>query len=870
MSRSITSQSNLKHLSQEWTEQNPLSKKEESPDGIYVVKAKVHNLKNINVFIPRNKITVITGLSGSGKSSLAFDTIYAEGQRRYLESLSVYARYFIDQLEKPDVEDIFGLSPVICIDQKTINRNPRSTVGTVTEMYDYLRLLYAKVGEVFCPEHQVPLKGRSEEAIVNEIMNQPEKDTHLFLSPIIRGKKGEFQKELRHLLSVGFDKARIDGEWKDLHRIYRLVKKEKHYIDLLVDRLPIEKKYEARIRETVTRALSMSGGYLKMLKADDTQAEKEKIYSLHYACPECGHAAIEPEPGLFSFNSAKGACPHCNGTGLSYFDEELEEFPEACPICEGARLCKEALQVKINNLNIAEAGSLDASQLGKFLKSVKFQKKSKQLITDKIVEPLLLHIEFLKTLGSGYLSFNRSIATLSGGEAQRIRLVSQLSSPLIGVLYILDEPSIGLHPRDHGKILSVLKKIRDYGNTVIMVEHDEESIRQADRVIDLGPGAGTHGGIVIAEGTVPEIEKNNKSLTGTYLSRKKNIPLLKSLYNKKNPVLTLRGAKAHNLKNIDVSIPLGCLIGVSGVSGSGKSTLIRDTLYPALLNHLNNTEKKSVGAFKEIEGLEQIEKAIQIDQKPIGRTPRSVPATYTGLFQMIRILFSHLPASRMRGYKPGYFSFNVKGGRCEKCLGGGYIKMEMGFLPNVFTLCSECQGNRYREDILNIRYRGKNIFEVLDMTVSQALTFFKNHSYIYNRLAFLQEVGLGYIKLGQSSTTLSGGEAQRIKLSRELSKTVKGHIFYILDEPTTGLHFEDIKKLVELLRKLVRKGRTVVVIEHNIEVLKSSDYLIDLGPEGGEEGGYLIAAGKPSEVAKNSRSWTGKYLKPFFTKIQSK
>lgn len=862
MRRSITSKT--KTLIPEIKGQSPLSEKGESPDGIHVIGAREHNLKNINVFIPRNKITVITGLSGSGKSSLAFDTIYAEGQRRYLESLSVYARYFIDQLEKPDVEDIFGLSPVICIDQKTINRNPRSTVGTVTEMYDYLRLLYTKVGEVFCPEHQVPLKGRSEETIITEIMNQPEKETYLFLSPIIRGKKGEFQKELRHLLSVGFDKARINGEWKDLHRIYRLVKKEKHYIDLLIDRLPIEKKYEARIRETVARALSMSGGYLKMLKADDTQEGKEKMYSLHYACPECGHAAMEPEPGLFSFNSAKGACPHCNGTGLSYCDEELEEFPEACPICEGARLCKEALQVKINNLNIAEAGGLDASKLALFLRSLKFQKKSKQLISDKIIEPLLLNIEFLKTLGSGYLSFNRSITTLSGGEAQRIRLVSQLSSPLIGVLYILDEPSIGLHPKDHGKILSILKKLRNQGNTVIVVEHDEESIRQADKVIDLGPGAGAQGGIITAEGTVQEIEKNSKSLTGAYLSRKKNIPLLPSLYNKKNPVLTLEGARGHNLKNIDVSIPLGCLVCVSGVSGSGKSTLIRDTLYPALLNHLNNTNKKSAGTFKNIKGLECIEKAIQIDQKPIGRTPRSVPATYTGLFQMIRILFSHLPTARMRGYKPGYFSFNVRGGRCEKCLGGGYIKMEMGFLPNVFTLCSECRGNRYREDILNIRYRGKNIFDVLNMTVSQALTFFKNHSYVYSRLVFLEEVGLGYIKLGQSSTTLSGGEAQRIKLSRELAKIVKGHILYILDEPTTGLHFEDIKKLVELLRKLVRKGRTVVVIEHNIEVLKSSDYLIDLGPEGGEEGGYLIAAGRPEEVAKNRKSHTGKYLKPFF------
>ena len=838
-----------------------LSNKKLISDGIHIVGAREHNLKNISVFIPRNKMTVITGLSGSGKSSLAFDTIYAEGQRRYLESLSVYARYFIDQLEKPDVEDIIGLSPAICIDQKTISHNPRSTVGTVTEMYDYLRLLYTKVGKVFCPEHQIPLQGRNQEGIINEIMGLPPEQTLLFLSPIVRGKKGEFQKELRQLLSLGYDKARIDGEWKDLHRVYRLVKKETHHIDLLVDRLPIEKKHAGRIREAVEKALSMSGGYLKM--ANPNVQGDEKMYSLHYSCPYCGYASVEPEPGLFSFNSSKGACPHCNGTGLNYYEEDMEEFLEICPVCNGDRLRAEALQVKIKGLNISQAGSLSVHKLAEFLKSLKFQ-KSKKLIADKIIEPVLLHIDFLKALGSDYLSFNRSISTLSGGEAQRIRLVSQLSSPLIGVLYILDEPSIGLHPRDHGKILSILKKIRDRGNTIIMVEHDEESIRQADKVIDLGPGAGTHGGTVIAEGTVSQIEKNKNSLTGAYLSRKESIPVLPSLYNAKKPVLVLKGARQHNLKNIDVSIPLGCLVGVSGVSGSGKSTLIRDTFYPALLNYLNGEREKPVGVYSDIKGLEFIEKAIQIDQKPIGRTPRSVPATYTGIFQMIRVLFSHLPGSKMKGYKLGYFSFNVTGGRCEKCLGGGYIKMEMGFLPNVFVLCDECQGKRYREDILNIKYKDKNIFQILDMTVSQALEFFKNHSYIFQRLSFLQEVGLGYVKLGQSSTTLSGGEAQRIKLSRELAKNARGHILYILDEPTTGLHFHDIKKLVELLRKLVRKDRTVVVIEHNLDVLKSCDYLIDLGPEGGEAGGYVVATGKPEEVAKHSKSHTGKYLKSFF------
>lgn len=830
-------------------------------DGIHVVGAREHNLKNISVFIPRNKITVITGLSGSGKSSLAFDTIYAEGQRRYLESLSVYARYFIDQLKRPDVEEIWGLSPSICINQRAISNNPRSTVGTVTEMYDYLRLLYAKVGEVFCPTHRIPLKSRTMGEIMEEVLNRPEKEACLLLSPVARGKKGEFQKEFRSFLAAGFDKARIDGEWKDLHRIYRLVKKESHYIDLLIDRLPLERKNEERIRKAVERALSMSGGYLKL----DTTKGTEIMYSLHYACPYCGYSAVDPEPGLFSFNSPKGACRHCNGTGLKYVDEDLEEEDkEVCPLCLGDRLCREALQVKVQGMNIAKAASLSSEKLSQFLRSLKL-KKSKQLIADKIIEPILFHIDFLKALGTGYLSFNRSVSSLSGGEAQRIRLVSQLSSPLIGVLYVLDEPSIGLHPKDHGKILSVLKTIRDRGNTIIMVEHDEESIRQADQVIDLGPGAGDHGGAITAMGTVKQIEKDKNSLTGAYLSRRETIPRLPSLYSQENPVLALTGAKEHNLKNIDVSIPLGCLVGISGVSGSGKSTLIKDTLYPVLLNHLNGGEKKKLtGAYKDIKGLEPIQKALQINQRPIGRTPRSVPATYTGVFQMIRVLFSQLPAARMKGHKPGHFSFNVSGGRCEKCLGGGYIKMEMGFLPNVFALCSECQGHRYGPGILDIKYKGKNIFEVLDMTVSQALLFFQNHPYISSRLSFLEEVGLGYIRLGQSSTTLSGGEAQRIKLSRELAKNTKGHILYILDEPTTGLHFHDIKKLIELLRKLVRKSRTVVVIEHNLDVLKSCDYLIDLGPEGGEEGGYVVATGRPEEVAKAKKSHTGKYLKPFF------
>ena len=838
------------------------------PDGVYVFGARSHNLKNINVFIPRNKITVVTGLSGSGKSSLAFDTVYAESRRRYLESFSVYARHFIDQLEKPDVEDIFGLSPSISIDQKTISYNPRSTVGTVTEMYDFLRLLYAKTGEAFCPEHRLPLQGQSQDKIEREIMS--EKRSLWILSPVIRNGRGEFQKELRYLRSVGFDRVRIDGEWKDLHRIYRLTATSRHSLDLLVDRLsPESEKHEKRVCEAIERALSMSGGYIKVM---DPKTGRETMHSLHYACPVCGHAACRPSPSLFSFNSPIGACRRCHGTGLSFFvEEETDETPEPCPACLGARLSKEALQVQIQGKNIAEAGDLDALRLEEFLRSLSFQ-KSKKLIADQITEPLLTSLDFLQTLGAGYLSLNRAVSTLSGGEAQRVRLISQLSSPLIGVLYVLDEPSIGLHPRDHGKILSVLRKIRDRGNTVVMVEHDEAGIRSADKVIDLGPGAGAAGGFVTAEGTVRQIEKNPDSLTGLWLSRKRSIPQVKSLYSGKNPKLKLRGASLYNLKNIDVSIPLGCLVGVSGVSGSGKSSLVRGTLFPALQRQegasravKKRAARKPLFPFlKAADGLDLIDRAIQIDQKPIGRTPRSVPATYTGLFNMIRLLFSELPESRMRGRSPGDFSFNVTGGRCETCQGGGSCKLEMGFLPNAFTVCNDCQGRRYREDILNIRYKGKNIYDVLNMTAGEAFEFFKNHSFIRGRLSFLKETGLEYIKLGQSSVTLSGGEAQRIKLSRELAKTVKGHILYILDEPTTGLHFEDVRKLIELLRKLALKGRTVLVIEHNTEVLKSCDYLIDLGPDGGERGGEVVFEGPPALAAKASSSQTGRFLKPYF------
>ncbi len=831
-----------------------------SKDGVSIFGARENNLKNINVFIPRNQITVITGLSGSGKSTLAFDTIYGEGQRRYLESLSIYARYFIDQMKKPEVDVIYGLSPSIAIHQKTISHNPRSTVGTATDIYDYLRLLYARLGEVFCPKHNVSLKSQTVEEIVFDIENHFQGKRLSVLSPIARGKKGEFVKEVNYCLSLGFDRARINGKWLDLGRFHKLPKRKDHYIDILLDQLTISKKNQERIYESVKVALTLSDGYIKI---EDGKGF-EKSYSLKFSCPLCDYNFLDLEPKIFSFNSPTGACPSCNGTGLSYVEEEesedeIEDYDnKVCPQCKGYRIRKEALNVKINNRDIAEVGNLSSEDLCKFIKSLKF-KGSKKIVASKIIEKLLFHLSFLNDLSLNYLSLNRSLSTLSGGEAQRVRLASQLSSPVIGVLYVLDEPSIGLHSKDHGRILNVLELIRDRGNTVIMVEHDAESICHADKVIDLGPGAGIHGGHLMAEGTLEEIKKNKKSLTGSYLSGKKVIPHYSSSYTGKENFLEFKNLKENNLKNIDIKIPLGRFVGVSGVSGSGKSTLVNGIIYPILSNYLNSI-KRYESSCKEVKGLEFVERVVQINQKPIGRTPRSNPVTYIGVFSMIRSLFSQLPESRLRAYTPNYFSFNVKGGRCENCMGAGSIKLEMRFLANVYTTCEICNGKRYYPEILNITYRGKNISDILNMTVSEAEEFFKNHKFIHHKLKFLKDVGLGYIALGQSSTTLSGGEAQRIKLSRELSKKTKGHTFYILDEPTTGLHFQDVEKLISLLRQLVEQKNTVLIIEHHLDVLKSCDYLIDLGPEGGERGGNVIALGSPQQVAKNKKSHTGFYL----------
>ena len=831
-------------------------------DGIQVLGAREHNLKNINVFIPRNKITLITGLSGSGKSTLAFDTLYGEGQRRYLESLSVYARYFIDQMKKPKVDSIYGLSPSIAINQKTISFNPRSTVGTLTETYDFLRLLYARIGKVHCPVHKIALKNQTAEEIVHDISKAPKTYPLLILSPLARGKKGEFVKELNHCLSLGFDRARIDGKWRDLGQIHKLEKRKDHYIDILIDHITWDKGYQNRISKAVEKALMFSSSSVRA----ENKEGFEKSYSLDFSCPQCDYNFLDLEPKLFSWNSPKGACPACNGTSLVYDEEfsigEESDLNEICPKCKGSRLRPEALGVKIKALNIHQVNSMNIKQLKKFIESLQFS-GLQQKISDKIKKPLCDRLSFLIELNLDYLSLNRSLSSLSGGEAQRVRLAGQLSSPVVGVMYVLDEPSIGLHPKDHHCILNAVKKIRDRGNTVVIVEHDEESIRQSDKIIDLGPGAGVHGGFLIAEGTLEEIKKNKKSLTGAYLSKRKTIPLYKSLKLDKAPQLKLRGLRANNLKNINLDVPLSCLVGVSGVSGSGKSSLVTDTIYPLLSNFINKTNRP-VGAYSKVYGLEQIKRVVSINQKPIGRTPRSNPVTYVGVFQLIRNFFALLPESKVRGWTTGSFSFNVPGGRCENCKGAGSIKLEMRFLPDVHTTCEVCQGKRYHPEILNITYKNKNIYDVLNMSVEEAVQFFKNHPHIHHRLNFLKKVGLSYISLGQSSLTLSGGEAQRVKLSKELSKKTNVHSFYILDEPTTGLHFQDVENLMSILRQLRDQGHTVLVIEHHLDILKSCDHLIDLGPEGGEGGGKIVAQGSVQEVIDNPNSWTGKYLNPYF------
>jgi len=958
---------------------------------ISVRGARQHNLKNINVDIPRNTFTVITGLSGSGKSSLAFDTIYAEGQRRYVESLSAYARQFLDQLEKPDVDSVEGLSPAISIEQKTVSRSPRSTVGTVTEIYDYLRLLFSSVGTPHCHQCDAPITRQSVEQIVTGILEMPEGERVMILAPIVRGRKGEFKKELEKFNKDGFLRARIDGAMRQLDEEIILEKRKNHTIEVVVDRLLIKDGVKERLTESVKTALRLTGGAVLVSVVDG----EEKLYSEKMACVNCGINIAQLEPRSFSFNSSYGACKRCQGLGVvmemdankilpdrtqivskikflneedkaggkflqsaltaiieRYEEDNLEEekgrkgeketkakapkskikdrrskidslqnlpfnelpeevlnsfwhgtkkrltfkqgtykyeaewkgalramrerletpptekiknaleelvAPIVCPVCDGKRLQPESLAVKVGNLGINDYVSLSLDASLEKVENIKLNAREEK-IAGLVLREIRDRLRFLQSVGLGYLTLDRASQTLSGGEGQRIRLATQIGSQLRGVLYVLDEPSIGLHPRDNQKLIETLHQLRDLGNTVLVVEHDEETIERADYVVDLGPLAGTHGGEIIAEGTPKDIKKAKNSLTGKYLSGKLKIevPEVRRIANGKR--ITVKGATAHNLKNIDAEFPLGLLTVVTGVSGSGKSTLVEDILYPALYKYVYKSAVTPL-AHSSIEGLELVDKIIEIDQSPIGRTPRSNPATYTGLFTPIRELYAMLPESRERGYKTGRFSFNVKGGRCEACEGAGVKTIEMNFLPDVYVLCDVCCGARYNRETLSVKYKGLSIADLLDTTIEDALPLLENIPNIKIKLQTLLDVGLGYIKIGQSSTTLSGGEAQRIKLAKELSKRATGKTIYILDEPTTGLHFADVHKLLDVLQRLVDTGNTVIVIEHNLDVIKSADHIIDLGPEGGEGGGKIVAVGTPEEVAKVKKSYTGQALK---------
>lgn len=933
-------------------------------DKIIIKGAKENNLKNIDIEIPRDKLVVFTGLSGSGKSSLAFDTIYAEGQRRYIESLSSYARMFLGQMEKPNVEAIEGLSPAISIDQKTTSKNPRSTVGTVTEIYDYLRLLYARIGIPHCPVCGREIKQQTVDQIVDSIMSLPEGTKFQILSPVVRGKKGEHAKELANALKAGFVRARIDGEVTELVEDMKLQKTFKHTIEIIVDRLVVKEGIRTRLADSIETTTQHSGGNVII----DVIGDKEYLYSLNYACPEHGISMDELSPRIFSFNNPYGACPTCTGLGTfmkvnpdlvipnknlsiadggicasgwskaekgsiagmyytalgkqfgftlktpikdiskdgvnailygtdsklkmtrptlygagSYMSEfegvinnlerrykettsdwarwEIEQVMTACkcPDCNGTRLKPEILSVTVGGKNISEFCDMSIVKAIDFIDNLKLTEKE-QFIAESILKEINSRLNFLKSVGLEYLTLSRSSGTLSGGESQRIRLATQIGSSLMGVVYILDEPSIGLHQRDNDKLLGTLERLRDLGNTLIVVEHDEDTMRAADYIVDIGPGAGVHGGEVVCAGTVDDIVDCKDSITGMYLSGKRKIPVPNTRRKGNGNILTVKGAAENNLKNIDVDFPLGCFTCITGVSGSGKSSLINEILYKNLANELNNA-KKSVGKFDKILGLEHLDKVIDIDQSPIGRTPRSNPATYTGVFTDIRELFAQTQDAKVRGYNSGRFSFNVKGGRCEACQGDGIVKIEMHFLADVYVPCEVCKGARYNRETLEVKYKGKSIYDVLEMTVEEALEFFGSIPKIKRKLQTLYDVGLGYIKLGQSATTLSGGEAQRVKLSTELSKRSTGKTVYILDEPTTGLHSADVHKLIEVLQKLVDNGNTVIVIEHNLDVIKTADHIIDLGPEGGDKGGKIVACGTPEEVAKCKKSYTGQYLK---------
>jgi excinuclease ABC subunit A len=946
-------------------------------DEIQVRGARTHNLKNIDLDIPRDKLVVITGLSGSGKSSLAFDTLYAEGQRRYVESLSTYARQFLSMMEKPDIDHVEGLSPAISIEQKSTSHNPRSTVGTITEIYDYLRLLFARTGEPRCPEHDLPLQAQTVSQMVDTVLALPEGSKLMLLAPVVRARKGEHLHVFEELRASGFVRARVDDRVVDLDDVPPLEKNKKHTIEVVVDRFKVREDLGIRLAESFETALQLTDGLASISYMDEDSEEADLLFSARFACPHCGHSISELEPKLFSFNNPAGACSACDGLGVrQYFDDErIVLHPEAslaegairgwdrrnvyyfhmltslaehygfdidtpfnklskkhrqiilhgsgkeevcfsyindrgdvfqrthsfegiipnmerryrdtesqsvredlakylstqhCPSCEGTRLCEDARHVFVDGRTLPSIVAMAVGDAEDYFTRLKLEGRKGE-IADKILKELRARYRFLVDVGLNYLTLNRSAETLSGGEAQRIRLASQIGAGLVGVMYILDEPSIGLHQRDNERLLNTLTHLRDLGNTVLVVEHDEDAIRTADHIIDIGPGAGVHGGKIVAQGILEDITGSEDSLTGAYLSGKRRIEIpAKRVPVDPKRTLKLKQASGNNLRNIDLELPLGLMTCITGVSGSGKSTLVNSTLYPIAATELNGATTLSPAPYKRIEGLEHIDKCIDIDQSPIGRTPRSNPATYTGIFTPVRELFSATQEARSRGYKPGRFSFNVKGGRCEACQGDGVTKVEMHFLPDVYVPCDVCKGKRYNRETLEIRYKGKNIHEVLEMTVEDALEFFAPVPAIAKKLQTLMDVGLSYIRLGQAATTLSGGEAQRIKLSRELSKRDTGQTLYILDEPTTGLHFQDIQQLLNVLHRLRDHGNTVVIIEHNLDVIKTADWLVDLGPEGGSGGGEIIAVGTPEDVAGMKKSFTGQFLKPILAARKSK
>jgi excinuclease ABC subunit A len=827
---------------------------------IRVKKAAQHNLKRVDVNLPRNKLIVVTGPSGSGKSSLAFDTLYAEGQRRYIECLSAYARQYIEQMEKPEMESIEGISPSISIDQRTISSHPRSTVGTVTEVFDFLRLLFARVGTPHCPRCGRRIRSQTPQQIMKRISKSQSGEKVMIMSPLVKGRRGEYLRLFDRLRRKGFLRVRVDGEFRELEEDILLEKTKKHSIDLLIDEVRVSGFSKERLEEAVEKALEMAGGDFLLIN----QTGNESYFSLSLLCPYCEISLPELEPRNFSFNSPYGACPKCHGLGFRTFMDERGEVTlteDICPLCEGSRLKKESLAVKVGGMNIHEINSLPAGQLREKLASIEFSGSDEQ-VGSRIKKEILSRVEVMVELGMPYIQLSRTTASLSGGEARRLRLAAQVSSRLRGILYVLDEPTIGLHQRDNRRLISLLKNIRDLGNSVIVVEHDEQTIRSADHILDLGPGAGEGGGFKVTEGDLNLVLSSPDSLTSQYLREEKSIPVPLERRTPSGWLEVQKGAE-HNLKDIDVRIPLSVMTAVTGVSGSGKSTLVYDILYKKLLNVFYKAKQRP-GKHQDISGIEQINKVVSVDQKPIGRTPRSNPATYTGLFTPLRQLFSRTQESRIRGYTASRFSFNISGGRCEECRGAGVKKIEMHFLPDVFVTCDRCRGKRYNTETLAVQYKGKTISDYLEMTVDQAFEFLKAHPVLKRKLGTLKKVGLGYLRLGQPAPTLSGGEAQRIKLTKELSRKDTGMALYLLDEPTTGLHFNDVHKLLEVLSELVRLGNTVVIIEHNLDVIKYCDYIIDLGPEGGEKGGWVVAQGVPEEVAKAKKSHTGKYLRMIF------